>query len=282
LNELIFFSIIVLIIIRLVGVVVSTDFYYDTKSKTYIYFFIGWGLWAISLIFIILNESEHNSSIGIILLFLNYILGPIALILILVGLTSYYLKIYHFKIFFFLILSILISIVLFIIVGLNFVYYLSRIYTFSFYFIFLLLPIMKFRKFKKKVGKSIRWYYLSCFSILYYIPLSIFFSLGSDSYILYQTENINAIILSYVPIILTTLILIVFMIHLEYNISSDQKKFLKDKYSHNLGNIFQGIMSGYNLNIIKEGSEEILSEVKEIMKKLIEEAKEIIEEIRNL
>ncbi len=282
-NELVFFGIIILIVIRLIGVIVSVDFYYDSKSKTYIYFGIGWSLWSISLTFLLLSDATSNSTLGDLFILMNYIIGPIAMLFILTGLSSYYLKIYPLKIEAFLIFLIVIPLIFFFVIGLNFVYIFSRVFTISSYLIFYLLPIIKLKSFKEKIGKSIRWYYLSCFSIIYYIPMSILLSINGESYGLYQNEDPNTIILAYTPIILTTILLIAFMIHLEYNISYEQKKDLKDIYSHNLGNILQAIESAHFLtsssnNVDKEN----LLEAENIIKKKFKEASDTLNEIRKL
>ncbi len=282
-NELVLFGIIILIVIRLIGVIVSVDFYYDSKSKTYIYFGIGWSLWSIALTFLLLSDATSNRTLGDLFILMNYIIGPIAMLFILTGLSSYYLKIYPLKIEAFLIFLIVIPLISFFIIGLNFVYIFSRVFTVSSYLIFYLLPIIKLKSFKEKIGKSIRWYYLSCFSIIYYIPMSIFLSISSESYGLYQSEEPITIILAYIPIILTTFLLIVFMIHLEYNISYEKKKDLKDKFSHNLGNILQAIESAHFLTSLSNNvDKENLLEAENIIKEKFKEASETLKEIRKL
>jgi len=282
-HDLVLFGMIILSIIRLIGVIVSVDFYYDSKSKTYIYFCIGWSLWALSLIFLIFSANVNNQILQEFFQFMNYTLGPIAILFILAGLSSYYLKVNSSKLITFLLFLIVFPLIVFFTMGLNFVYIFSRIFTFLSYIIFYLLPVIKLKNFKEKVGKSIRWYYLSCFSIIYYIPLSIILSLDGESYGLYQSEDITTIILAYIPIILTTILLIAFMIHLEYNISYQHKKDLKDKYSHDLGNILQAIepahfITSSNNNINKEN----LFEAENIIKKKFREASDTIKEIRKL
>ncbi|MFX1384790.1 MAG: hypothetical protein ACFFBP_20375 [Promethearchaeota archaeon] len=282
-HELVFFGMIILSIIRLIGVIISVDFYYDSKSKTYIYFCIGWGLWALSLMFLIFSGIVNSQTLQDFFQFVNYILGPIAILFILAGISSYYLKVNLSNFLTFLLFLIIFPLIVFFTIGLNFVYIFSRIFTFLSYIIFFLLPIVKLKNFKEKIGKSIRWYYLSCFSIIYYIPLSIILSLNGDSYGLYQTEDMTTIILAYIPILLTTILLIAFMIHLEYNISYQHKKDLKDKYSHDLGNILQAIESAHfiissNNNIDKEN----ILEAEDIIKKKFREASETLKEIRKL
>ncbi|MBN1215561.1 MAG: hypothetical protein JXA99_08955 [Candidatus Lokiarchaeota archaeon] len=282
-HELVFFSIIILIIIRLIGVIVSIEFYYESKSKTYVYFFFGWNSWVISLVFYIFIGIELSPDLVDFFLLINYISGPIAMLFILTGLASYYLEIKHYMVLGTLLSLLLFPLIIFFTLGLNFVYYINRILTFSSYLNFFLLPIFKFKDFKKKIGKSIRWYFLSCISIIYYIPLSIILSIIDESYGLYSSEKIDIIILSYIPIILTTILLIAFMIHVEYNISFGQKRDLKDMYSHDLGNILQIIESSYHL--IKENEkldDEKKIEIRNIIEKNFKNAGDLLKEIRDL
>ncbi len=282
-NDLVFFGIIILILIRLIGIIVSVDFYYDSRSKTYIYFGIGWSLWFTVLIFVILSEIASNQMLEEFFLLMNYILGPVAMLLILTGLSSHYIKISPFKIVAFLIFLIITPLIVYFAIGLNFVYMYSRIVSFSSYFILFFLPIIKLKNFKEKIGKSIRWYYLICFSILFYIPLSIFLLINNESYGLFQSEDVIIIILAYIPVILTTILIIAFMIHLEYNISYEQKKALKDKYSHNLGNILQAIEGAHFLTKEKKNLDNnSILEVENIIEKKFKEAAEMLKEIRKL
>jgi hypothetical protein len=104
-----------------------------------------------------------------------------------------------------------------------------------------LLPFFRYNSYKKKIGKRIKWYYFSCASILIYIPLAILnvmTSIGS-----FQCQDIILIIASYTSIIIMTILLIAFIIHLETTITSKHQNQMKDMYSHNLGNIMQVIYS---------------------------------------
>ena len=107
--------------------------------------------------------------------------------------------------------------------------------------------MFKLKKFKDFIGKSIRWYFITCGIIIGFLPISFFIFIQGEGYGLYNTDKILLIILNYSIGIVTHILLIVFLIHLEYNISIERQNQLKDKYSHNLGNIMQVIYSSADL-----------------------------------
>jgi hypothetical protein len=98
----------------------------------------------------------------------------------------------------------------------------------------------------------------------------------------YDADDPIIIMTNYIPIIIATLLMILLLIHLEYNIS-DKKKFeLKDKYSHNLGNIMQAISTANEIINKKEVSKAESTELGELIETKIKEASELIREIREL
>lgn len=282
-NVLIVFGILILTFVRLIGIIVSVDFYYDLKSNTYIYLTFAWSLWFFSGIFALLYQLESNRLLQEIFLFMNYLFGPLSLLFLLAGLSSYYLKISPNKILYVSIILIITPFIVYITLGLIFVSIYSRIIIFFIFLILFLLPNFKFKKFKEKIGRSIRWYYVTFVSIAIYIPIQIFLFIGSNFYGIYTSENVKIIIIGYVSIILTTILIIAYTIHLEYNITYEQKKELKDKYSHDLGNILQAIEFSHFLSISDNNlNDEDLKETHDIIKKKFKEASETLKKIRKL
>jgi len=76
--------------------------------------------------------------------------------------------------------------------------------------------------------------------------------------------------------------LLVLLVHLEYSISTRKKFEIKDKYSHNLGNIMQVIYS--SSDIIKRITKLDVNEVEklELIERKCKEAAKLINEIRNI
>jgi len=282
-NELLVLGILILFFIRIIGLIVSVDFYYDTKSKTYIIFIIGWSLWIISGIFPLLYQLANNQSQKEFYLLMNYIFGPLSLLILLTGLSSFYLKISQSKLISFSLILIVTPLIVYFALGLIFVSIFSRIIFFLSFFILFLLPNFKFKVFKEKIGKSIRWYYLICVSIAIYMPISIFLLINNEFFGIYTIENNQIIIISYVSIIITTSFIIAFIIHLEYNTTYEQMKDLKDKYSHDLGNILQAIESAHSLTRLDDKLDNnSLLEVENIIEKKFREASKTLKEIRKL
>ena len=101
-------------------------------------------------------------------------------------------------------------------------------------------------------------------------------------YGLYNAEDPLVISLYYIPSISSTALLIVLLVHLEYTISSREKFGLKDKYSHNLGNIMQTITSSSDLIKISANLNNQDASNLNLINKKCKEASRLIKEIRKL
>ena len=80
--------------------------------------------------------------------------------------------------------------------------------------------------------------------------------------------------------ILITIIILIHSIHLEYDISKIQKYKLRDKYSHDLGNLIQVIYSATDLTNVNGDLTKDKTENLEIIQKKCEEAAKLIKEIK--
>ncbi|MFX1339899.1 MAG: hypothetical protein ACFFDK_14910, partial [Promethearchaeota archaeon] len=216
-------------------------------------------------------------------LLMNHILGQLALKFLIITLSSYYLNISPPRILHFSLILIVFPIIIYFTLGLEFVSIFARIFQFFIIILMCLLPLFKFKNFKARIGKTIRWYYLICVSIILYIPLVTLNIINNANFRFFQSESILLIMIVYTSIIIMTILIIAFMIHLEYNVSVEQKKKLKDKYSHNLGNVLQAIESARFLTEKKKSMDNnSVLEVEDIIEKKFREAAEILEEIRKL
>ena len=73
------------------------------------------------------------------------------------------------------------------------------------------------------------------------------------------------------------------LIHLEYGISTREVRNLKDKYSHDLGNIMQVIYTATEISNKEENfQKEILAEMKDLVQDKVKEASDLIKDIREL
>lgn len=281
-TETLFLCLIMLICIRAIGLGVSIDFFYDSRDSKFLYFIFGWSFWIIANIFPIFSELVSLSSLKEFFLILNIIFALIGFILYIWGFFKYYMEV-PVKIFIILVtISILLPLIIYIFIGFK----LSiRISVFFLNILFLsayIVPPLKRKRFVEFMGKSIRWYYTVLISFVLYFPVSIITFLMDYQYGLYNAEDPLVISLYYIPSISSTALLIVLLVHLEYTISSREKFGLKDKYSHNLGNIMQTITSSSDLIKISANLNNQDASNLNLINKKCKEASRLIKEIRKL
>ncbi|MFX0148877.1 MAG: hypothetical protein ACFE8E_14150, partial [Candidatus Hodarchaeota archaeon] len=268
--------------IRAIGLGVSIDFLYDTRDKKFIYFIFCWTFWIIGVIFPIISDFAVGGSIKDFLLVLNAIFAAIGTIFYLGGIFKYFMTV-SLKIIIAIIISfILVAFLLYIFVDYSLSILVSSNFLNIVMFSTYVVPPLKKKEFIKYMGKSIRWFYLPIAMSFIYLPSSIYISFSGESFGLYDSENILLILFNYIPPIVANVLLIILLVHLEYTISTREKFNLKDKYSHNLGNIMQVIYS--STDIIKSIAK--LEKEQEDMLKLVEEkckeAAQLIKEIRSI
>lgn len=271
-----------LVLIRIIGVISSINFYSESKTNTYRFFTIGWSFWVIAGIFALLSAIPGDQALEDFFLLINYSLGPLAIFFLGIGLSSYYIELSINKIKIIFVILTAFPLILNFTLGIVLVGLYARFFQFFGIIEMFLLPFFRYDSFKERIGKSIKWYYLTCFSILIYIPLvilSMMTSLYSGSF---QSQDIFIITAAYTSIIITTILLIAFIIHLEYTITSKHQNRMKDMYSHDLGNIMQVIYSSADLFKEIAKIENIEKDKLELIEKKCKEASKLINEIRNL
>ncbi len=282
-NELILYSQIVLFIIRIIGFVVSIEFYHDLKKNEFIIFAISWLLFILSTLLAIVPIFWDNQTILQILLIINVLFTSLGVIFYIWGIYIYFISINPrlmlifigvFTIIAFILYIAINSLtaILFMVIGFNLV----LVSTF-------IIPSLKINQFKNFMGKSIRWYYSVLFFVLLYIIISIYTSLSGFDYGLYESDDTIMILLYYVPTNFISIILIILLIHLEYGISTREVHDLKDKYSHDIGNILQVISTATEISNNQENfQKDILTEMKDLVQNKVKEASNLIKEIRDL
>jgi len=282
-NDLAFYSLLLFIIIRAIGLAISIDYYYTTKKNIYIYYSIGWFFLIVAAISPIISELFYDSFLSELFLVMNGTSASLGIAFIAMGTLLTFVQV-PFKPFFILIVALTIIPIIFLTSGffkiaLNFaIVSINLLYIIAF-----VLPIYRVRKFKEHIGKSIVWYYGVTINFFFYIPVSIFIILQGYSYGLYDVYNPFLVILNYIFPLTTTIVLIVFLVHLEYGISNNKKFQLKDKYSHEIGNILQILQSSIDiLTQEKDNVKSELMEVNDLVKTKCKEASTLINEIRAL
>ena len=80
---------------------------------------------------------------------------------------------------------------------------------------------------------------------------------------------------------ISTLVILIYYIHLEYDISKTQKYELRDKYSHDLGNLIQVIYSATDLTKVSDDLNKEKDKNLDLIQKKCEEAAKLIKDIKD-
>ena len=281
-NDLVLFSLIIFICVRIIGLGISIDFLNYAKTDKFKFFTLGWLFLVLGTLPPFFSNIVENIYLKEFLLVLNAFLATLGTLFLLWGFLKYFMTI-SFKKMVLLIIIFIISTVLFFLIT----DYTVAI-TFCAVFINLILislfviPPIKKKSFKKFMGRSIIWYYVSVLMLSLFFPVSIIINFQGYGYGLYNVDDPVLIMFNYIPIIATSILFIILLVHLEYTTSSRKQLELKDNYSHDLGNILQVISSAFELIEMKGRSESETSELGELLKDKLNEAAKQIREIREL
>ncbi|MFO8055508.1 MAG: hypothetical protein R6U19_10150 [Bacteroidales bacterium] len=258
------------------------DFYFEKKRKSFNFFSLAWSIWFLSGMVLIIIDNLDDSIVILILLNLYGLSISISISLFILGFLSYFLKI---KTKHLVMPFILISLpALFLIL-------LANYYATVSYFIFisgiilisgLLIPVFNYTRFKIRFGGSIKWYFLLATLTVVQIVISLIMGFMDYEFSLQQVEVIPYEIVDYLLTIINTILLLILVIHLEYNITNEEKYAIIDKYSHNLGNIIQTFYSACQLRVLRNLPEEKINELKNLQYEKLEEARKLIDEIKKL
>ncbi len=275
-NEIEFFSLILMFFIRLLGILFSLEFYMDSKMLRYKFFMLGWFFLMLGGVFPFLSTNENAFVIINFFSFLNNFFTHVGGVFLTLAFLSYFIKFNLFKA----------SLIALVISGGPIILLFMMITSFSPNFLFImivaihsyiLLILMTSRKRKLlSVKRSMYWFFVLLFFGIAHV-------LNSITYLFTSHENITTkeIIYYFFSVNLMVLLLL-FFIHLEHEISTNQKLDLKDKYSHSLGNELQAILSGIELIELKKETSVQSQESIKIIKNKVIEASKFLEEIRKL
>ena len=92
-NDLILYSQIILVTIRIIGLSVSIEFYYDIKKNNFILFTLSWISWILSSLLALVSFFWGDQPINQILLVLNVLFTSLGVIFYLWGINIYFLSI---------------------------------------------------------------------------------------------------------------------------------------------------------------------------------------------
>lgn len=281
-NDLILVCLIIFIIVRVIGLAVSLDFYYDTRKNKFKIFSIGWVLWILAAFMPIYSTLVKDPRLVELLLVLNILFASLGAIFYGWGIFKYFLEVPVKVMIALIIISIAVPLLLFVTISYTAAIIFSVIIFNSLFFSAYIIPPFKKKNFTKFIGKSIRWYFAPIFIGIIYIGAALISYSQGYSYGLYQSDDAMLIVITYVPAIVTTLLLIILLVHLEYSISNREKFDLKDKYSHELGNIMQAIFTTFDLIKTKREPKKEVAELEALLETKLNDASNLIKEIRKL
>ena len=281
-NDLALLSIIIFIFIRIIGLGISIDFLYGTKAEKFKVLTLGWLFLVIGSLPPIFSNIVENIYLKEFLLVLNSFFIALGTFFLLWGFLKYFMTV-SFKKMVSLVIIFIISTILFFLIT-------DYIITITFCAVSInlilistfVIPPIKKKSFKKFMGRSIIWFYVSILTLSIFFPISIIINLQGYEYGLYNADDPVLIMFNYVPAIAANFSLIILLVHLEYTTSSRKQLELKDNYSHDLGNILQVISSAFELIEMKGRSESETSELGELLKDKLNEAAKQIRDIREL
>jgi hypothetical protein len=282
-HELVFFSLMVLAVLRIFGAAISLDYYFDNRDSRLIIMALGWIIAVFAVIPPILADFVGPGIQSELLYIANIILISIGYFTILIGIFSYFMKVplvwFAVPLAFFTVSPLLIYLVLGSLLAIN----ISSLLATLTGTIVALYPLLKHQAMRTHPRTVMRWYYgiLVVYAIYFVLALSVFTQ--SSTYGLYTSVNPILISINYLFAVGMTLASIIFIGRFEYSISSAQKDKLKDEYSHKLGNLLQAIAGLLFLLVDKQGLSD--NQVKDFgiqVEDQLEEASKLLREIRRL
>ena len=146
-----------------------------------------------------------------------------------------------------------------------------------------IVPLFNWDKNKKILGKTITYYYLLLAVLTLYVPVVLLVYSGGYSFGLFYSNDVVLIFLNYLNVIMGTIIMIIYFIHLEYSLTDKERYDIKDKYSHNMGNILQTIY--LSVDLLKTDEKMTKSDRKNlagVIEDRIKRAGKILEEVREI
>ncbi|NHI92822.1 MAG: hypothetical protein EAX96_10005 [Candidatus Lokiarchaeota archaeon] len=282
-NPIVFFSIFILFVTGLIGLGIYISFYYETRRKLFYFFIPGWIFFTLGRFGPLVSEFSYDIIIYEILILLSGILASIGIFLIAMGIISYFAEI-HLKI---AVIPCILFFIIPIILYLTFNLEIALNFSFITYSLSLMsglsAPLFTWAKFKRIVGKIVSLYVINSIIIAAYFPIALInFSQGL-SIGLYECDNNFLIMLNYIIIIGSTILTIIYFVYLEFSISKQESFDLKNKYSHNLGNILQTIYLSTGILKTKEDLDiQERLDLSKVIEEKIDQAKKFLEEIREI
>ena len=283
-NYVLFFTQLALAFIRIIGFGVGLDFLLARKKKRFTGQVAGWSIWTFASVFQIFAQMETNSAFSNLFDFLFAVCTLIGSFLIAVSIIVYFRPVTVQYVFLFTVFLVLLPIVLYFFFGIetvvNFCIILSFILVGGLYTV----GILESKNFKQQVGQSIKWFYVIIGTATLQFFLYGYLLLEGVNLGLSSVELENEVLVGVnnsfsIAILVLTVVL---LIHLENTRSNLYNFQLKDKYSHDLGNILQVMVSAIHFIEEKGVPAEEKEKIMDLLNQKSQEVSELIQEIRNL
>ncbi|MHA2032138.1 MAG: hypothetical protein ACW99Q_22435 [Candidatus Kariarchaeaceae archaeon] len=281
-NIIAFYSLILLTIIRLIGLGISLDLFYSIQKKQFLTIVAGWSLWVIAGVLPIIYDNFTFQDD--FLLTLNASLSGEALLLIFLGIFSYFQPLSGKFVFIISIIYLLIPLLLNFTFGPAFALIIAVLFHLVTYIIILIGVAKRNKEMLKIFSKGVVFFYLTTGSVIFTIGNLIVSRLIVEdfSYGLYYSVNNGAVIINYSLSILVTVLILVLFIYLERGITADDKFQLKDRYSHHIGNLLQIVLAAVSLIESGRLDPEEKDENIAIIQSKSQEVSDLLNEIREL
>lgn len=257
----------ILLFIRILGLGISFDFYLKSKESRFIYSCIGWFSWVLSSCISFFSEQKELTPVYDILLLSSSIFLAVGSLLIVTGVVLYFLHISFRFILAICGFAILTPSTAFILVGFELSSLIALIITSCVTFSLLGSGIYQRSNLRSLIGSSMILFYVSAALAVIYAVTRIFLTLPIE--------------LDYFFSVMITLLFLLLLIHLENSLSIILKDQLKDRFSHDLGNILQTIVVAESIKRDKLSPGD-LKRIDEMLKSKWEDAAKLIKEIRGL
>lgn len=283
-NYVLFFTQLALAFIRLIGLGVGLDFLLSRKKRRFRGQVAGWSIWTLASIFQIIAQTSTDIFLIEIFDFLFALCTLVGSFLIAVSIIVYFRPVSIRFIFLFTLLLNFLPLVVYFLFGIetvvNFCIFLSFIIVGGLY----LMGIIESTNFKAQVGQSIKWFYAIIAAGIIQFFVYIYISLDGVNLGISSVELENEVLVGInnsfsIAILVLTVVL---LIHLENTRSNLYNYQLKDKYSHDLGNILQVMVSAFHFIEEKNVPVDEKEKIMDLLNQKSQEVSELIQEIRNL
>ena len=277
------FGLIVNLIARSIGGIVSFDMYSKTKESRHFIQLLGWVfLFIAGLLPFGITLTEDLPVIRLIRV-LDGITLNIGLFLLITGLLLYFIS-YPKN----LVGTVLVSIIILPLLAFLFLDVILAI-TISVFIQFVIITIFLARVYvnRKEIKVILQYSYgliilLMLFLVSYVIVyIYVIIRVPDYNYGLYLSTDVVAVIAYYAAVTMVTILGLMVFLHLEQGIYFMKKNLLKDDYSHKIGNILQIIM-GAGTTIKAESDSSEINSATDLILERTSEAGELIKKIREM